>query len=249
MSLETLISRIGEKKSRYDALKPFPQVMEESFSNALRIEFTYHSNAIEGNTLTLAETALVVNEKVNISWKTLREIYEARNHYRAILFIESLVKAGKPLSEKEILEMHGYLLGGIDDAYAWRYRDIPVRISGSMKILPNPQKVPSLMHDFSDSLVEKPDDILEFSARKKYEFVAIHPFIDGNGRMSRLIWNYFLLREGYPLVSIDIHDRLRYIESLQEMDAWKTDKYFTLLFSSIEKSLDTFLRNAWYEPL
>lgn len=67
MSLETLISRIREKKSRYDALKPFPQVMEESFSNALRIEFTYHSNAIEGNTLTLAETALVVNEKVNIS--------------------------------------------------------------------------------------------------------------------------------------------------------------------------------------
>ena len=75
------------------------------------------------------------------------------------------------------------------------------------------------MHDFSDSLVEKTDDILEFSARKKYEFVAIHPFIDRNGRMSRLIWNYFLLREGYPLVSIDIHDRLRYIESLQEMDA------------------------------
>jgi Fic family protein len=87
-----------------------------------------------------------------------------------------------------------------------------------MVVLPNPLKVPTLMDDFTKSLTNIDDDILIFSALKKYEFLAIHPFIDGNGRTSRLLWNYFLLKNGYPLAYIDIADRPRYMNALQKMD-------------------------------
>ena len=217
--------------------------MEESFYAASRIELTYHSNAIEGNTLTLAETALVINEWLSISGKKLREIYEARNHDRALIYVENLVKEWKDLNESDILKIHEIVLTDIDDEYAGRYRDMPVRITGSMIVLPNPLKVPILMENFVTSLSEIEDDILIFSAMKKYEFLAIHPFIDGNGRTSRLIWNYFLLKNGYPLSYIDIAERTQYISSLQKMDTENTEEYLTIILSSVERSLDMYLAN------
>lgn len=215
--------------------------MEESFYEASRIELTYHSNAIEWNTLTLADTALVINEKANIPWKKLREIYEARNHDQALTYVEEIVKEERMIDEKDILKIHEIVLRDIDDTYAGRYRDVPVRITGSTIILPNPLKIPILMEKFMKSLWEIEDDILIFSALKKYEFLAIHPFIDGNGRTSRLLWNYFLLKNGYPLAYIDIADRPRYMNALQKMDTWDTDEYLSLILESIERSLDRFL--------
>jgi Fic family protein len=143
--IQHLLIRILEKKARYDAKKPFPKVMEESFYEASRIELTYHSNAIEGNTLTLADTALVIHEKISIPGKQLREIYEARNHEQALSYIESMVRDGRDMTEDDILRIHEIILRDIDDEYAGRYRDMHVRITGSIVVLPNPLKVPSLM--------------------------------------------------------------------------------------------------------
>ena len=108
--------------------------------------------------------------------------------------MEQLVRDRKEIDEKDILKIHEIVLTDIDDEYSGRYRDMPVRITGSTIILPNPLKVPFLMENFAKSLETSDEDILIFSALKKYEFLAIHPFIDGNGRTSRLIWNYFLLK-------------------------------------------------------
>ncbi len=108
--------------------------------------------------------------------------------------MEQLVKDGNEIDEKSILKIHEIVLADIDDEYSGRYRDMPVRITGSTIILPNPLKVPSLMENFAKSLQIPDDEILIFSALKKYELLAIHPFIDGNGRTSRLLWNYFLLK-------------------------------------------------------
>lgn len=242
-SIHNLLTRILEKKVLYDAKKPFPKRMAESFYAASRIELTYHSNAIEGNTLTLAETALVINEQANISWKKLREIYEARNHDRALSYVEQLVRDRKEIDEKDILKIHEIVLTDIDDEYSGRYRDMPVRITGSTIILPNPLKVPFLMENFAKSLETSDEDILIFSALKKYEFLAIHPFIDGNGRTSRLIWNYFLLKNWYPLSYIDIVDRPRYMNALQKMDINDSEEYLLLILESIEQSLDRFLNS------
>lgn len=239
--IQNLLARILGKKTRYDGLKPFTKGMERSFHAASRIELTYHSNAIEGNTLTLAETALVINEQVNISWKKLREIYEARNHDRALSYVEQLAKDGKEIDEKDILGIHEIVLRDIDDDYSWRYRDMPVRISGSTVVLPNHLKVPILMENFVKSLRIPNDDILIFSALKKYEFLAIHPFLDGNGRTSRLIWNYFLLKNWYPLAYIDIAERSRYMNALMKMDTRDTEEYIVLMLEAVERSLDTFI--------
>lgn len=242
-SIHNILQRIRDKKAQYESMKPFPRVMEESFHRASRIELTYHSNAIEWNTLTLAETALVIYEKANIPWKTLREIYEARNHDQALTYIESLVESWKYIDEADILMIHKLILRDIDDTYAGRYRDLPVRIQGARIILPNPLKVPILMEQFAQSLTSSEADILTFSALKKYEFLAIHPFIDGNGRTSRLLWNYFLLRAWYPLSYIDIIDRPRYMNALEQMDHGNTEPYLLLIYESIERSLDLFLNN------
>ncbi len=138
--------------------------------------------------------SLTFDEQANISGKKLREIYEARNHDRALTYVEQLVKDGNEIDEKSILKIHEIILADIDDEYSGRYRDMPVRITGSTIILPNPLKVPTLMENFAKSLQIPDDEILIFSALKKYELLAIHPFIDGNGRTSRLLWNYFLLK-------------------------------------------------------
>ena len=241
--LQSILDRLLEKKARYDSLKPFPERMQESFHAASRIELTYHSNAIEGNTLTLAETALVINEQIAIPGKKLREIYEARNHDRALSYVEKIVRDGKMIDENDILHIHQIVLTDIDDLYAGRYRDMPVRISGSTVVLPNPLKVPILMEEFSGALQTKYDNTLIFSAMKKYEFLAIHPFIDGNGRTSRLLWNYFLLRDGYPLAYIDIADRPVYMDSLQKMDSGNTEGYLILMLRAVERSLDLFLES------
>jgi Fic family protein len=159
-----------------------------------------------------------VNDKLTIGGKQLREICEAINHDEALKYIEGMIRDGVDMTEKHILDIHTIILNNIDKEYAGRYRDLPVRITGASIVLPNPLKVPTLMKDFAANLCDIEENILVWIARQKYTFLAIHPFIDGNGRASRLIWNYFLLKNGYPIAYIDIADRPTYMHALQQMD-------------------------------
>ena len=160
---------------------------------------------VEGNTLTLQETALVVNEGVTISGKSMREHLEAINHTEAISYIKDIAKQDIEISERTIKEIHALILHGIDRENAGRYRTVPVMISGSTHMPPQPYLIEKQMEDFilrfKQMEKEKVHPVL-IAAYLHDELVRIHPFIDGNGRTSRLLMNLYLLRNGYVIITL-----------------------------------------------
>lgn len=186
---------------------------------ALAIEYTYHSNRIEGNTLTLQETDLVVNHGLTISGKSLREHLEANNHVEAIAFVKEMIQKKVSLSERVVLQIHQLILQGIDRENAGKYRNVPVFVSGSSLSPVQPYLIPSkmeaLMHWFqqNEGLIHP----VIMAALLHLKLVHIHPFVDGNGRTSRLIMNMYLLQKGYPLSVIhsDLENRQEYYSTLE----------------------------------
>lgn len=216
-----LLQEVDALKARLSALRPLPEEALKKIQDALDIEYTYESNRIEGNTLTLQETALVVNEGVTISGKSMREHLEAINHAEAIDYIKDIAHKDIEISERTIKEIHALILHGIDRENAGKYRTVPVMISGSTHMPPQPYLIEKQMEDF----------ILEFQQMEKEkihpvliaaylhdELVKIHPFIDGNGRTSRLLMNLYLLRNGYTLVTLkgNNEDKINYYKALEK---------------------------------
>ena len=239
--------KLTEKKKRLEEFRPLPDALIRNLDNWFRVELTYTSNAIEGNTLTRRETALVVEKGLTVGGKTLIEHLEATNHAHALDWIKSQVKR-KPasLKEKDILHIHNMLLKGIDDHNAGNYGSMPVRISGSAVVLPNPRKVPDLMAEFAKWLGgDKKLHPVELAAEAHYRLVTIHPFVDGNSRTARILMNMILLMEGYPAAIIRKRDRLAYIGSLEEAQIGGTkDKYFEIITKAVDRSLDIYLKAA-----
>ncbi|MBF0300912.1 MAG: Fic family protein, partial [Oligoflexia bacterium] len=184
-------TKLTTKKQKLDRLRPFPVNFEKSLHEWFKVELTYTSNAIEGNTLTRRETAIVIEKGLTIGGKDLREHLEAKNHAEALDFINTLIKKRpSQLSEKNVLTIHEIILKGIDDENAGCYRNVPVRISGSTVVLPNPRKVPELMEEFFEWIASKHAlHPVAFAGEAHYRFVSIHPFVDGNGRTARLMMN------------------------------------------------------------
>ncbi|MDR3156128.1 MAG: Fic family protein [Holosporaceae bacterium] len=214
----------------------------ETIIKWLRVELTYTSNNIEGNTLTRAETALTVEEGFTSGSKPIKDYLEAKNHAEAFDYIVSLVNQGKVNYEDVILKIHSIILNGIDDNNRGRYRNVRVRIAGSDVVLPNPLKVPDLMKNFTEKLDKKPDSILKaFEAH--YKLVEIHPFIDGNGRTARLLMNLILMRAGYLPTVIATIERKRYIASINFRNT-KGDVigYYKYMLRVLKKSLDMYVK-------
>ncbi len=236
-------ARIEEKKKELDALRPLPKSVLERLRHQFAIELAYNSNAIEGNTLTLKETRLVIEEGITIRGKPLREHFEAINHQKAFEFIESLIKNRDVINEDSIKGIHRIIMAGIDDSYAGRYRDVNVRILGAIKSPPRFEKVPVKMEEFVRYVDENPDKLneLEMAAAIHYRFVEIHPFTDGNGRCSRLLMNLFLMGRGYPVSMILKVDRKKYYECLREADAGNIKPFTDFMGRNIERSLDLYL--------
>jgi Fic family protein len=190
----------------------------------LRTEITYTSNSIEGNTLSLIETSMVINDKMSVSGKTLREINEAINHANAWDYITNdLTKLElKNLKIDHILKLHSIILTNIDDNQKGKFRSVPVRISGSNTILPNPLKVNNLMKELFSKInnFEKASiqNIIKLAIMTHLEMVKIHPFIDGNGRTSRLLMNTILKHYELPPISVDPKNRDLYLQSLENSD-------------------------------
>ncbi len=186
---------------------------------ALEIEYTYHSNRIEGNTLTLQETDLVVNHGLTISGKSLREHLEANNHVEAIAFVKELIQKKVTITERVILQIHQLVLQGIDRENAGKYRNVPVFISGSSLLPVQPYLIPVKMEEFMNWFQNNEGLIhpVIMAALLHLKLVNIHPFVDGNGRTSRLIMNMYLLQKGYPLSVIhsDMDNRQDYYKVLE----------------------------------
>ena len=203
--INVLLKEVDVQKEQLSALRPLPEEALKKIQDALDIEYAYESNRIEGNTLTLQETALVVNEGVTISGKSMREHLEAINHAEAISYIKDIAKQDIEISERTIKEIHALILHGIDRENAGRYRTVPVMISGSTHMPPQPYLIEKQMEDFilrfKQMEAEKVHPVL-IAAYLHDELVRIHPFIDGNGRTSRLLMNLYLLRHGYVIITL-----------------------------------------------
>lgn len=203
--INVMLKEVDALKEQLSSLRPLPEEALKKIQDAFDIEYTYESNRIEGNTLTLQETALVVNEGVTISGKSMREHLEAINHAEAISYIKDIAKQDIEISERTIKEIHALILHGIDRENAGRYRTVPVMISGSTHIPPQPYLIEKQMEDFilrfKQMEAENVHTVL-IAAYLHDELVRIHPFIDGNGRTSRLLMNLYLLRHGYVIITL-----------------------------------------------
>lgn len=243
--LQEYLDRIDLKKAELDNKRPIPSLVLHSIKDSLTVEWTYNSNAIEGNTLTLQETKMVIEEGFTIKGKSLREHFEAVNHQDAISFIESLANAGYELSEKDILETHALVLQRIEREYAGRYRNAGVRISGANFIPPNALKVDELMHDLVQWTRDEALDLhpIVKAAIFHHRFVWIHPFFDGNGRTVRLLFNLLLMKEGYPPSIILKNDRKKYYDALNKANSGDYSKLVLLILQAVERSLNIYLSN------
>jgi Fic family protein len=215
---------IDEKKNIIDSHRPFSQNMTRQLRDKLIIEWTYNSNAIEGNTLTLSETKVVLEKGITIKGKPLKDHLEIINHKEAIEYIEDLVSKNVKLSEYDIRSVHYLILKEIDSTNAGKYRNENVFISGAKHVPPVYMNVPYKMQNLIDQYQSWKDFHPVVRACFLHgEFVKIHPFIDGNGRTARLLLNFELIQSGYPPVVIKTENRADYYDALDK--AHTTNNY------------------------
>ena len=235
--------RILEKKIEYEQNKSkIDAVTLSSYEKDFELRFTHNSTAIEGNTLTLMETKVVLEDGVSIGGKELREIYEVINHKKAYGYVKKCISENKPLTENIVKDLHvilteNIIVGGI-------YRNQEVRISGAGFTQPAGNEMYMQIKGFYEDIKSKADlNPIELAAWTHAEFVRIHPFIDGNGRTSRLLMNYQLMLQGFLPVSIDKEKRLDYYNALEQYAVNGDLKPFADFIAELEeKQLDEYIR-------
>ena len=232
--LEYDFNIIDSLKERIDKYRPFSKQLADSLHEKLVVEWTYNSNAIEGNTLTMSETKVVL-EGITVGGKTMVEHLETINHRDAILFIEDLVSNKEPISEWNIRNIHSLILKEIDNKNAGRYRTENVVISGAKHIPPKHYEITDLMQELIEEYNNNWEDYhpVVRATLLHGEFVKIHPFIDGNGRASRLLLNFELMRNGYTPIIIKNEDRAKYYEVLDIAHTTMNYKPFIKLVSEL----------------
>lgn len=205
------LAQIDALKDELNKHRPLTQGEVDRLREEFLVEYTYNSNAIEGNTLTLQETAMVL-EGITIDKKPLKDHLEAVGHRDAFLFVEDIVKDKIPFTESVIKQIHTLVLMDRPDDRGI-YRRIPVRIMGAFHEPPEPIMVPELMESLVAEFDNKKLHPIESAAIFHLKFEGIHPFVDGNGRTGRLILNLFLMQHGYPAINVKFADRKRYYEA------------------------------------
>lgn len=223
------------KKALFEQAKDtLPEITVKSYVQAFELEYTHNSTAIEGNTLTLLETKVVLEEGLSVGGKKLREIYEVINHNKAYQHVKASIAKGQSLDEAIIKDIHAILtenimVGGI-------YRNVEVYISGAAHTPPAPNEMYRQVKDFYADLAEKDaTNVIELAAWAHAEFVRIHPFADGNGRTSRLIMNYQLMAHGFLPVSIAKESRLDYFNALEAYAIQRDLNPFADMIASLEE--------------
>lgn len=237
------IKRLEEKKGRLSSRRPLPGIALSRIKEGLFVEWTYNSNSIEGNTMSLNETRFVLEEGMTVKGKSLREHFEVTNHHAAIDFLEGLVSRDYILKEKDILDIHAIVLHYIEREFSGRIRNGSVRIIGANFIPPNALKVPELLAELIHFVNDNPaslSDVL-LATVFHHRFVWIHPFFDGNGRTVRLVMNLILMRSGYPPAIILRNDRKKYYDALNLANNGSYAKLFLLMLQAVERSLDIYL--------
>jgi Fic family protein len=242
---QMVIDRLSGKHKQLQSSRPLSPTIVAKLQERFMLEMTYNSNAIEGNTLTLKETYLVLSEGITIKGKSLKDHLEAKNHHEALEFIFEQVEhdSQHTISEHLIRELQSLVIGNIDKSIAGTYRDVEVAITASSHQPPLATEVPGKMSDLikwfrREQLKLNP---IELAAILHHKLVNIHPFADGNGRTARLLMNIILLQAGYPLVIIFKNDRRKYYDTLSLADNGNLDQFITFIARAVERSLDIYL--------
>ena len=239
MADDTLLQQIATKKAELDRLRPQAPHGLENLDQSYDIELTYTSNAIEGNTLTAAETRMVIEHGITIGGKPLKDHLEAVDHFEALRYVRDLARQAVPLRETDIRNLHRLVMQRSDPETAGRYANQGryVETDSGRHHFPSPAEVPALMGDFAQWLgtaAATPETA--FTAHRR--LVEIHPFNDGNGRTARLLMNLVLLRGGYPPVAVRPQDRPAYIGALQDAQAGRgSERFDRLLYERLDATL------------
>jgi Fic family protein len=240
-------NHITKLKSELDQLRPLPPEAVKNLNEVFRVEWTYNSNAIEGNTLSLIETKVVLEDGLTIGGKRLKEHFEVINHSEAIDFIDEHVIKDKNLDESTIKNIHYLILKNIDNNNAGKYRLINVRISGSKHVPPHFLQIENEMANLLSWYEKRKNELhpVELAALFHFKFVYIHPFSDGNGRTARLLMNLILMENGYPpaIVKAENEQRMNYYETLETGSVNQNVAPFVQLISEcVEDSLSMYLK-------
>jgi len=239
-----IINRIEEKLCALNDLRPLPKSALKKLQDHFRIEMTYNSNAIEGNSLTLKETFLVISEGMTVKNKPLKDHLEARDHYFTLNYLYELVENGKhnTLSEHFIRSIHQLIMQETDKEWAGVFRNANVIISGAQYVPPDAIEVSHKMKELVEWVNANKSNlhIIELSALMHHKLVYIHPFFDGNGRTSRIIMNLLLMQYGFPLVIILKNDRKKYYSVLSQADKENYKPLVLFIAQSVERSLDIY---------
>jgi Fic family protein len=238
-----ILNSIEGKKRELDSFRPFSAELVRKLEEQFTLEWTYNTNAIEGNTLTLQETELVINRGLTIGNKSLKEHFEAINHKDGIKYLYDFVQKKKKLDENTIFALHKIILKNIDDIDGGHYRTSNVMITGAVHIPPSAVKIQRLMDEFFEWYYTHKTKLpaAELAAWVHYKLVYIHPFIDGNGRTARLLMNLILIQNGYPPAVILNVDRRKYYRLLKDADRTQYGGFMDFIGRSIERSLLIYL--------
>jgi len=247
--LKKMLKEVDRLKKIWSKKKPLNQIQLQKLNEHFSLKYTYESNKIEGNTLTFQETFLVVNQGLTIGGKSVNEHLEAINHAEAIDFLVELVQNKESLTERVLQEIHYLILKGIDKNNAGKYRKVPVYISGSSFVPPQPFMVAKLIEDIFIFYAKNKSKLhpIILAADMHEKIVTVHPFIDGNGRTCRLIMNLLLLANGYTLAVLkgDNKSRLHYysmLESAQQQN--DSAGFYKLVVQTCIDSLNEHIKMA-----
>ncbi|MFD1872448.1 Fic family protein [Hymenobacter bucti] len=263
-------AEVDRLKAELDALRPLTPEQEARVLQKFRLEWNYNSNAIEGNSLTLGETRSLLLHGLTAAGKPIRDHLDIKGHNAAVFALEDFVRDQYPLTEQFIREMHQLLLGEPYHTPAQtaggqptrklivpgRYKTSPNNVltaTGEMFYFASPEETPGRMTDLIDWYrAEEAAPTMHpvaLAAEFHYRFVRIHPFDDGNGRMSRLLMNLILLRHGYPMTVIQAADRNRYLAALAEADAGEPEPFLRFIIENVEAGLRLMIRAARGESI
>jgi Fic family protein len=234
------MTSLTSKHQRLAVLRPLSPESVASLAAAWDVRMVHESNAIEGNSLTLRETELVLSRGVTVSGKPLKDHIEALNLAKAWDKVKALATPDSNLSERDLLDLHQIILTRVEDDFAGSYRRGAVRIAGSSHLPPNPIKVPDLMEDLFKEIQTIADPV-ERAARIHHGIASIHPFADGNGRAARLAMNFILLAAGYPPISIPTDLRQAYYKALEAADSGDFQTWQNFLTEQLDHELDEWL--------
>lgn len=241
--LQTTFDRLYKKKQVLQTSRPLPNIALNKIKESLSIEWTYNSNSIEGNTLSLRETQMVLQEGITVKGKSLREHFETHNHDKAIDYLYHIVSDDYVLRSIDILSIHSLVLRSIEEDFAGRIRNGGVRISGANFIPPNANKVSEYLDELIDFVNTNPLELndIELATVFHHKLVWIHPFFDGNGRTVRLAMNLLLMRCGFPPAIILKNDRKKYYEALNQANGGNYQKLTLLMCQALERTLNIYI--------